>query len=54
MIPGDKWSAHYAKVETLVKPDVLLRGFLFALKMLIYLAIFAELVLLAFVLKALT
>jgi hypothetical protein len=43
---------HYARVSTLVKPRVLLRGFLFVLRALIYFAIFAELVLLVYVLEA--
>ena len=38
--------------QTLVKPRVLLRGFLFVLRALIYFAIFAELVLLVYVLEA--
>jgi len=51
----DTWrqeSMHYARVGTLVKPRVLLRGFLFVLRALIYFAIFAELVLLVYVLEA--
>ncbi len=42
---------HYARVGTLVKPRVPLRAFVFVLRALIYFAIFAELVLLVYVLE---
>ena len=42
---------HYARVSTLVKPRVLLRTFVFVLRALIYFAIFAELVLLVYLLE---
>ncbi len=42
---------HYARVGTLVKPTVPLRTFVFVLGALIYFAIFAELVLLVYLLE---
>lgn len=42
---------HYARVGTLVKPTVPLRTFVFVLRALIYFAIFAELVLLVYLLE---
>ncbi len=50
--PIDKERTSHAKVRTLMSPEALLRGFLFVCKALLYFSIFAELVLLAFVLKA--
>ncbi len=44
-------SMHYARVGTLVKPTVPLRTFVFVLGALIYFAIFAELVLLVYLLE---
>ncbi len=50
----DTWrqkSTHYARVGTLVKPTVPLRAFVFVPRALIYFAIFAELVLLVYLLE---
>ena len=50
--PVNKEGTSYRRVRTLMNPEALLRGFLFVCKALLYFSIFAELVLLAFVLKA--
>jgi hypothetical protein len=49
----DKESVSYARLRTLMRPEVLLRGLLFALRALLYFFILAELILLVYVLKAL-
>ena len=52
--PLDNKKMSHSSGETPINSEALWGGFLFALKALIYLAIFAELALVAFVLKALT
>lgn len=49
----EKRDVLYTRLATMAKPKPLLRGFLFALETSIYFAILMELVLLAFVIKAL-
>ena len=49
----EKRNAPYARLGTIATPESLLREFLFALKALIYFAIFTELVFLAYLIKAL-